>query len=108
MARHNNISAWNSKIDHTVQRIGLNGIWYDYLMPRGANDLLYYKEALDVRSRKSSDSHYKNGKKPGQYQPVGAKKYFTFYQLKHNKEELDDIWKLVIDETSKIVKHGVK
>lgn len=82
-----NINAWNTKIDrsNTVIRLGRNGILYEYIMPLNANPFKYYEEAIDVRSHKSSTSKWKNGKKPGQYQPIGDKKYFNFYQLKKDK-----------------------
>lgn len=41
----------------------------------------YYEEAVNVKSIKQS-TKYKNGKRPGMYQPVGDKRYFTYYQLK--------------------------
>lgn len=88
------INAWNAKIDRTlsVRRLGANGILYEYELPYGANPLNYYEEAANVKSIKRS-TEYPNGKRPGQYQPVGDKKYFTYYQLrkmgKDKKIDLD-------------------
>lgn len=83
MARYN-INTWNAKVDFVLQRIGLNGIHYEYAMPKNYTGP-WYENALTVRSKKSPVSKYKNGKKPGQYQPIGDKKYFTFYQIKNTK-----------------------
>lgn len=84
MAKVDNISAWNAKVDIVLQRTGLNGIHYEYVMPKDYSGP-WYENALTVRSKKSAKSKYKNGKKPGQYQPIGDKSYFTFYQLKKLK-----------------------
>jgi hypothetical protein len=46
--------------------------------------MYFYQDAIDVRSHKRPDTKYNNGKRPGQYQPVGDKKYFTFYNYKHD------------------------
>lgn len=77
------ISIYNRRIDKTktVQHIGENGIHYRYIMPIFGNINNFHEEAIDVKSVKSPTSTYKNGKRPGQYQPVGDKRYFTFYQL---------------------------
>ena len=40
-----------------------------------------YEEAINVKSIKSSEN-YSNGKRPGQYQPVGDKRYFTYLPQK--------------------------
>lgn len=79
-----NISAWNAKIDRTstVIRLGRNGVIYEYLIPLGASPFHYYEDAIDVRSHKKAGTKYDNGKKPGQYQPVGDKSKFFFYKLK--------------------------
>lgn len=79
-----NISAWNAKIDRTstVIRLGRNGVIYEYLIPLGANPFYYYEDAIDVRSHKKAGTKYNNGKKPGQYQPVGDKSKFFFYKLR--------------------------
>ena len=79
-----NISAWNAKIDRTstVIRLGRNGVIYEYLIPLGASPFYYYEDAIDVRSHKKAGTKYNNGKKPGQYQPVGDKSKFFFYKLR--------------------------
>ena len=85
-----NIEIWNAKLDNSkkVSRKGLNGINYEYYIPKYGNSLEYYNDAIEVRSRKSPTSKWKNGKKPGQYQPIGDKKYFNFYQFrKMNKNQ---------------------
>lgn len=84
MARRKwSINDYNLKIDRTltVTRLGRQGILYEYILPYGANPNHYYEEAIDVKSRKRSEN-YHNGYRLGQYQPVGDKKYFTFYKLK--------------------------
>lgn len=82
------INTWNATIDRslTVRRLGRNGILYEYELPYGANPMKYYEEAANVKSIKRS-TQYNNGKRPGQYQPVGDKRYFTYYQLKKMSPE---------------------
>lgn len=77
------INNWNAKIDRTltVRRLGRQGILYEYELPYGANPMNYYEEAINVKSIKRSEN-YKNGYRPGQYQPIGDKRYFNYYQLK--------------------------
>ena len=77
------INNWNAKIDRTltVRRLGRQGILYEYELPYGANPNHYYEEAINVKSIKHSEK-YPNGKRPGQYQPVGDKRYFNYFQLK--------------------------
>lgn len=77
------INNWNAKVDRTltVRRLGRQGILYEYELPYGANPMHYYEEAINVKSIKRSEQ-YQNGKRPGQYQPIGDKRYFTYYQLK--------------------------
>ena len=77
------INNWNAKIDRTltVRRLGRQGILYEYELPYGADPNHYYEEAINVKSIKSSEN-YSNGKRPGQYQPVGDKRYFNYFQLK--------------------------
>lgn len=70
MARVDNISAWNAKVGFVLQRVGINGIHYEYVMPKDYSGP-WYENALAVRSKKSPTSTYNNGKKPGQYQPIG-------------------------------------
>ena len=88
------INDWNSKIDRTltVRRLGRQGILYEYELPYGADPLHYYEEAINVKSIKNSEK-YKNGKRPGQYQPIGDKRYFNYYQLKKmTPEQLELFW----------------
>ena len=81
-----NIEIWNAKIDRTatIKWKGANGVYYEYLMPFHGKD---YTEALAVQSRKSPTTTYNNGKKPGQYQPIGDVKYFTFFKLREMKKK---------------------
>jgi hypothetical protein len=76
------INSWNAKVDRTltVRRLGRQGILYEYELPYGADPMHYYEEAINVKSIKRSEQ-YQNGKRPGQYQPIGDKRYFTYYQL---------------------------
>ena len=82
------INNWNAQVDRTltVRRLGRQGILYEYELPYGANPMHYYEEAINVKSIKRSIK-YNNGKRPGQYQPTGAKRYFTYYQLKKLKDK---------------------
>ena len=96
---------YNQRIDKTktVQRVGKNGIHYEYVMPILSNPMNWQVEAMDVKSKKSSKTKYKNGKKPGQYQPIGDKTYFNFYQLKKVRERggMDDYLDMVIEILNK-------
>ncbi len=85
------INDYNAKIDKTktVMRLGKNGILYEYILPYGnnfwgveADPMHYYSDAIDVKSHKSATTKYDNGKRAGDYQPIGNKEHFTFYQLK--------------------------
>ena len=85
-----NIQMHNLTIDKslTVKRLGRNGILYEYRLPYGANPMNYYKEAVDVRSIKGNNTNptTKKGKegyiyRTGMYQPIGDKRYFTYYQI---------------------------
>ncbi len=95
--RSNIQNNWNAKIDKTktVIRLGRNHVLYEYILPLAGDPFHYYEDAIDVRSHKSATTKYNNGKKPGQYQPIGDKSYFTFYQLKnikkYNKDDLVDL-----------------
>lgn len=98
-----NIQMYNMTLDRTnpVKYLGRNGIHYEYILPFKANRDRFYEEAAEVRSVKSPTTKYKNGKRPGQYQPLGgkAKYYFTFYQLKQlEKDERDDWYIEMIKE----------
>lgn len=86
-----NIQMHNLTIDKTltVKRLGRNGILYEYRLPYGANPMKYYKEAVEVRSIKGNNTNptTKKGKegyiyRTGMYQPIGDKRYFTYYQIK--------------------------
>jgi hypothetical protein len=89
MAARNNLNAWNNTVANSTSKFvrGRNGIIYEYIVPNYGRLDKYYMDAIDVRSHKSPTSKYKNGKKPGQYQPIGDKTYFTFYQLKQLKKK---------------------
>lgn len=99
------ISTYNQRIDKTktVQRIGKNGIHYEYIMPIFSDPMNWQVEAMDVKSKKSPKSKYKNGKKPGQYQPIGDKTYFNFYQLKKLQDRgvTDEYLEMVIEIINK-------
>ena len=82
-------------------RLGKNGILYEYILPYGGNPNHYYEDAIDVKSHKSATTRYNNGKRPGEYQPVGDKKYFTFYQLKKMKQRGED--KIYIARIAEII-----
>jgi hypothetical protein len=83
------INVYNRRIDNskTVHFLGQNGIHYEYIMPIFGDPKKFHTEALDVKSRKSPTTKYKNGKKPGQYQPVGDKRFFNYYQMGKMTEE---------------------
>ena len=95
MARFN-INTYNQRIDYTrtVERLGRNGVHYEYIIPLNAPDTFsdYYNNAIDVKSHKSPTTKYDNGKKPGQYQPVGDKSYFTYYQFKQMSQDEKNDW----------------
>lgn len=73
---------------------------YEFILHYGANPSKYYKEAIDVRSIKWGRARpsAKNGKiyRKGTYQPIGTKKYFTFYSLNHDIES-PNVDEVVID-----------
>lgn len=85
----NNINAWNAKIDNSIRllRLGRNGILYEYYLPYGSDNSKFYEEAIDVKSHKGNNRRpsTKNGKiyRTGEYQPIGDKRYFTYYQNKN-------------------------
>ena len=101
MARYN-INDYNAKIDRTstVMRLGKNGILYEYILPYGADPNHYYEDAIDVKSHKSISTKYDNGYRPGSYQPIGDKRYFTFYQLRH-QYNMVDVWAEIISRVRK-------
>jgi len=94
------IQNYNLTIDKTLttRKFGRNGILYEWILPYGANPNNYYKEAVDVKSIKGKNSNptTKKGKegyvyRTGMYQPVGDKRYFTYYQLnKMTKKEREE------------------
>lgn len=87
------INDYNARLDRTltVRRMGRQGILYEYELPYGADPMHYYEEAVNVKSIKRSEN-YNNGKRPGQYQPVGDKRYFNYYQLKKMGKEALAEW----------------
>lgn len=89
------INDWNTQIDRTltVRRLGKQGILYEYELPYGADPLKYYEEAINVKSIKRSE-RYENGRRPGQYQPVGDKRYFNYYQVKKMTSKQKEEWLL--------------
>ena len=105
MARVDNISAWNAKIDRTltVRRVGRQGILYEYELPYGANPMKYYEEAINVKSIKGKNKRPSTSKKhegtvyqTGMYQPIGDKRYFTYYQI--NKMLDANAWNAYIED----------
>lgn len=87
------INNWNAKVDRTltVRRLGRQGILYEYELPYGADPMHYYEEAINVKSIKRSEQ-YNNGKRPGQYQPIGDKRYFNYYQLNKMSAKQKQEW----------------
>ena len=86
-----NIEMYNLSVDRTktIRRLGRNGILYEYEMPYGADVRYFYEEALNVKSIKGDNANPSTSKKnkghiypPGSYQPIGDKRYFTYYQMK--------------------------
>ena len=82
---------------HLYRVLGKQGILYEYIIPYGKSVKEYYKNATDVRSIKRSEQ-YDNGKRIGQYQPIGDKRYFTFYELKHQQATLTPVVVKVVIE----------
>lgn len=105
------INDYNTKLDRTlsVRRLGRNGVLYEYELPYGANPMHYYEDAVNVKSIKQS-TKYKNGKRPGMYQPVGDKRYFTYYQLNKmkGKQWLKWLEDLQAEQDSKIIREVEK
>ena len=87
------INNWNAKIDRTltVRRLGRQGILYEYELPYGADPMHYYEDAINVKSIKRSEQ-YQNGKRPGQYQPIGDKRYFNYYQISKMSDKQKEEW----------------
>lgn len=91
-----NIQMYNLTVDRTslIRRMGKNGILYEYELPYGADIRYYYEQAINVRSIKGdnqnpSTAKGKEGKiyRTGMYQPIGDKRYFTYYQLRKMSPE---------------------
>lgn len=87
-----NIEIWNARVKNAswYKYIGKQGIHYEYLLPQGANEGKFYEEAIDVRSKKGNNRRRStNGNlyRPGSYQPVGDKKFFTYYMI--NKQKMN-------------------
>lgn len=78
-----NISLYNMKIDRTKTKrvLGRQGILYEFEFYKGTNMNNWWEEAANVKSIKRS-TKYNNGKRPGQYQPIGDRRYFTYYQVR--------------------------
>lgn len=105
MARVNNISAWNAKMDNTYAHPvwGGNGIHYLYFIPKDKGISQFYKDAIHVQSIKGNNTRPSTSKKhfgkvyrPGQYQPIGDRKYFTYYQLRKMKNTPNSIEEIVV------------
>lgn len=82
MARYN-INTYNLQIDRTKTKrvLGRQGILYEFEFYKGSNMNNWWEEAANVKSIKRSEQ-YDNGKRPGQYQPIGDRRYFTYYQVR--------------------------
>lgn len=99
-----NIEIWNARVKNAswYKYTGKQGIHYEYLLPQGANEDKFYEEAIDIRSKKGNNRRRStNGTlyRPGAYQPVGDKRFFTYYRMrkmKMNEEEylsyLQELW----------------
>ena len=87
--------------DDTFSKIwmGENGIQYEYVIPLAAYKAVgpenAYKVALDVKSHKGDNKRPSRSKETpgkiyrrGQYQPIGNKSVFTFYEYKQIWEEM--------------------
>ena len=100
-----NIQMHNLTIDRTLttRKFGKNGILYEWILPYGANPNNYWKEAIDVKSIKGNNTNptTKKGKegyiyRTGMYQPVGDKRWFTYFQLKKMNEQDKINWALEV------------
>lgn len=83
MAKAYNLAEYNRSLKEGKRYyyIGKNGVEYEYILHYGTDSDRPWEDAIDVQSRKRI-TKYDNGKRPGQFQPVGAKRNFTFYQTK--------------------------
>lgn len=98
-----NIEVWNAKREQGtwVSHVGKQGIHYEFLVPKNRSLRLYYKNALDVRSRKGDNTRRSsNGKiyRPGEFQPVGDKRYFQYYQQKKMSASDYQKWLVVLEQ----------
>lgn len=88
------INTWNAQIDRskTKRILGKQGILYEFEFYKGT-DLSgnWWEEAANVKSVKRP-TKYQNGKRPGQYQPIGDKRFFTYYQIKKMTPEQRQTW----------------
>jgi len=102
MASFTNLQVYNMIVDRTMDIAGDNNILYRYYLPYGANPQKYYEDAIYVQSIKSGPDrpstskqnpgyHYKNG----QIQPIGDRRYFTYYQL--NNMTPEELWDFFIE-----------
>lgn len=82
----------NSSMYQMYRYFGRNHIQYEYVVNVGAKHRTGgpWEKAVDVRSVKSSKL-YDNGYRIGQYQPIGDKRYFTYYQIKALDSDQGDV-----------------
>ena len=83
MAKTYNLAEYNRSLKEGKRYyyIGKNGVEYEYILHYGTDSDRPWEDAIDVQSRKRI-TKYENGKRPGQFQPIGNKKFFTFYGRK--------------------------
>lgn len=91
----NNLAGYNDLLKNGIKYryLGKNGIMYEYILKYGGNKEKFYEDAVDVRSikwgrarrsTKGFDGKEKgNYYRRGVYQPIGHKREFNFYQIKH-------------------------
>lgn len=88
------INTWNAQIDRskTKRVFGKQGVLYEFEFYKGT-DLSgnWWEKAANVKSIKNS-TQYNNGKRPGQYQPIGDKRYFTYFQIKKMTPDQRQSW----------------
>lgn len=82
---------------------GGNGIHYLYFIPKDKDTSRFYEDAIHVQSIKGNNKRPSTAKgkegivyKPGQYQPIGSRKYFTYYKLRKMKNNTNDIDEIII------------
>lgn len=101
----NNLAGYNNLLKNGVKHryLGKNGIMYEYILKYGGNKEKFYEDAVDVRSikwgRARRSTKNNNYYRRGVYQPVGNKKYFNYYQLNHNDDNVSKEYtvKVVVD-----------